>query len=796
VCWRYEAEPNTTKPRKVPYYALTNSRRCGKQGAAQDRAQLLDFDTALSAKARGDFDGVGLALMPEFGVVALDFDDCVVDGVVNPDVASLVAGTYAEYSPSGNGVRAFMLGKLPNKKSLATGGRFGFETFHSTGFVTVTGNALEGSQNTLASITPAVQALFDARFGQHDSTPVASDFSRAMALRDVTAATVADLRAALLEGMDAKRAEAYGDWINIGQALKSLDHSPYADQARVLWHEFSSRSAQYDEYQADVKWDGFAPNKITYRSIFQLAQQDGWINPRSADALKSGDAQDYARLVDRTDTGNANLLANITDGNLRFVPDLRLWLWWDGSRWLADEHGTATHAAALRVAQHYHAEAADLKERAGRAGLSDEDRKRIASTSTSVEKWATHCRNKRAIDAMLSLASHAPALTVRSEELDRDPWLFGVANGVVDLRTGQLRAVARDEFVTKRASVAFDPEAPAPRWRQFIDEITGTPLPVEYDAYGRLRLETVGCFQPRPTLAAYVQRMLGYALTGSTAEQKMFLAIGAGSNGKNALLDIVQEIVGDYCRTLDPAFLMASRGEADAERPTSTAAGLAGARLAISSESKDGQRLDAGLVKRHTGGGFLTARFMQKNTFRFAITHKLVLMTNHTPSLDHLDTAMRGRLHLIPFERAWNRPGHPERDEALPDGDKDLMQRLRAENQGVLSWLVQGAVDYARCGLTPPPEVMRMTRTYFAEQDPVSRWLEQHDRCDPKHGMSAAELFKAFSLWHRDEDDGGGKAPETEKAFSQALATRGIPKAKTKTSNRYGLKPKEVEGGG
>ena len=297
-------------------------------------------------------------------------------------------------------------------------------------------------------------------------------------------------------------------------------------------------------------------------------------------------------------------------------------------------------------------------------------------------------------------------------------------------------------------------------------------------------------------LATYIQRALGYAMTGSTAEQKMFMAIGAGSNGKNVLLDVVQDVKGDYCCALDPAFLMATRHEADAERPSSTAASLAGARLAISSESKDGQRLDVGLVKRHTGGGYMTARLMRENTFKFLITHKLILMTNHTPSLDHLDAALRGRLHLIPFDRVWNRPGHSERDETLPDGDKDLMRLLLDERQGVLTWLVRGAVDYAREGLDPPPEVVRMTRAYFLEQDPISRWLENFDRCDPKQGGSAAALFVEFTQWAHREDAGGGQGPQNEKTFSLALASRGIQKKATKTGKKYGIKPKKVTGDG
>lgn len=800
LCWKYEHDLRGGKPRKVPYYAANKSRRKGEQGGAEDRAQLATFDAALSALAGGGFDGVGLALLPEFGVVALDFDNCVKDGVVAPAVERIVACTYSEYSPSGNGIRAFMLGNLGNDKD-AHGEQFGFEVFSTKGFVTVTGQTLEacrilGNEKVLANITPLVQELYTERFGQKNTAPSSEDFTRNAALRNVDAETIADLRDAVCNGLAVRRANEYSEWINVGLALKSLDRSIYADDARAIWLDFSLRGEDYDEYQASLKWDGFAPGKITHRSIFDWAQQDGWKNPRGGDVLKSGDPEQYSNYVDRTDTGNANLLAQLTGGDLRFVPERGLWLWWDGSRWLADEHKNEAHKAAQLVGQHYHREAADLKGLAGRPGLSDEDRKRLTAAASSVEKWAATCRNKRPIDSMLALASHTPSLTVKGEDMDCDPWLFGAQNGVIDLRTGSLRPAARDEFVTKRSPIEFDPNAGAPRWEKFIDEITGEPLPVEYDDAGCLISETVGRYKARPGLAAYIQRNLGYCLTGLTVEQKMFIYVGAGSNGKNVLLDMVQKVTGDYCRTLSPAFLMAAQHEGGAEQPSSTAAGLAGGRLAISSESKNRQRLDVGLVKLHTGGGYMTARLMRENTFRFLITHKLILMTNHPPTLDHLDDAMRGRLHLIPFDRVWNRPGHTERDEALPDGDKDLMAQLMSEQAGILAWLVRGAVDYSRDGLTPPAEVARMTRDYFAEQDPVSRWLDTLDRCAPKQGDGAAALFTSYTQWANNIDTGGGQGPQSEKAFAQALASRGVQKIATKTGKKYGIRAKKVTGDG
>lgn len=184
----------------------------------------------------------------------------------------------------------------------------------------------------------------------------------------------------------------------------------------------------------------------------------------------------------------------------------------------------------------------------------------------------------------------------------------------------------------------------------------------------------------------------------------------------------------------------------------------------------------------------MVARLMRENSFRFLISHKLILMTNHKPTLDHMDDAMRGRLHLVPFDRIWNRPGHPERDARLPDGDKDLMEQLQLEAPGVLAWLVAGAVRYAQQGLVPPQDVTSMTRSYFAEQDPISQWMEGYDRCDAKHGTSAADLFKDFGDWQVHKGSGAKGAPKNDNAFGRTLHFRhGVTKQRKTPGIFYGL---------
>lgn len=606
-----------------------------------------------------------------------------------------------------------------------------------------------------------------------EGSRVAGDLDRIITLHQVTDETIEDLRSALMVFTE-EDADNYELWVpKLGHALKSLAQAGREEVALEMWHEVSAKSPRYDRDQAQAKWETLDPDRITYKTIFELATARGWLNPRSTEALKANATA--ATRLDRTDAGNVSLMASQVAGNLRYVPERRMWLWWDGECWTPDTYGTFAQSAALQVAEHYHRQALDLRKQVEKTGLDDQERKRIEQAAASVEKWAAHCRNKKAIDSMLALAKGDSRFALAVGELDRDPWLFGVANGVVDLRNGALRDGCRDDYVTRRAPVAFNPSATAPRWLQFIEEVTAKPVAGK-----------VGGYQARGGLAAYLQKALGYAMTGTTGEHKMFICIGDGSNGKNVLLDLLQWLMGDYCQTIPPEALMATRHDADAERPSPTAATLAGARAAISSESKDGQRLDVALVKRHTGGGYMTARFMRENTFRFEITHKLWLMTNHRPALDHMDEAMRGRLHMIPFDMRWNRPGHPERNSALPDGDKDLPAKLRQEAEGVLAWLIAGAVAYVQEGLEPPEEVVRMTKAFFMDQDPLGRWLDTCTRCEARTGTSAADLFNAFTKWQGAEDEEGG--PVSQKAFSQALVARGIAKHTDKSGAKYALR--------
>ncbi|CAE6826837.1 DNA primase family protein [Paraburkholderia aspalathi] len=613
----------------------------------------------------------------------------------------------------------------------------------------------------------------------HDDEP--GDVIEREILNNPSDETLSEIRSAAL--WLAKRETGYNAWETRGENLKHLGEAGFD-----IWLAYSTEQDDFDpDCDFRAKWDNdIKGDRSDYRSVIKAAQSVDWINPKS----RAGREADYAAKIDRTDLGNANLLMQLTTGDLRHVADMKLWIFWDGAAWLPDPHGHHAKKCATRVAEHYAREAAAIERQAANTALTAGERKRIEKAAQGVRAWETQCRSRRGRENMLAEAQ--VQLALRAAGLDADPLLLGVANGVVDLRTGALRPAARDDLVTKRSSVEFVPGARCPRWEQFITEITAAPVSPLILPDGTIDRTTVGRYRPRPALAAYLKRMLGYALTGLTREQKLFVLTGPGSNGKSVLADVVRRIMGDYARVVASEFLMESRYQKSADTASPALASLVGARLALSGEGQDGQTFDSALIKSLTGDATKSARVPHGQLFEFTLTHKHFLLTNPRPNIAHLDAAIRGRLHLMPFDRRWNRPDDAEWDAALPDGDKELMTSLQAEEQGILAWLVAGAVEYLAVGLAAPDEVTGTTRDYFKTQDPIARWLDRYERCDVKDGTKAAALFDEFDQWCHDDHVRGAR-PDNSTEFAKILDRRGFESKKRRDATYWGLRVKAQE---
>jgi P4 family phage/plasmid primase-like protien len=553
----------------------------------------------------------------------------------------------------------------------------------------------------------------------------------------------------------------------------------------IDWDYGRGKAKIYSNNAASPAIHSFAHGEKTYilkQEIVFFSTSNAAATPNiDASITLSGAALDKE---DRTDAGNVAVFADVSAGNLRFVLERKQWICWTDGRWQVDHGNQNTHQLSLLVAEHYQALANDIRNAAKQPALSAEEIKKLEATAKSLENWCRQCRNKPRLDAMLGLAQRDHRFVIQANQLDQNPWIMGVFNGVVDLTSGQLRPDSRSDFVTKRSPVSFNPKATAPRWQRFILEISAQP-----DGISNGKVKS----KERRHLATYIQKALGYSCTAIVREHVMFIAVGAGSNGKNVLLDTIKSILGDYAETIAPEVLMAAKFENSAEQASPSTRKLAGARVAFSSESKEGQCLDVALIKRHTGGGFITARGLHENPITFEITHKLWLMTNHTPRLDHMDEATKGRLHLIPFDMKWNRPGEVRPNPTLPDAQKDLMEVLAKEEEGILLWLIQGAVEYAKTGLQFAQEVQAFTQNYLDSQDGLSSWLEDYDTCEPAEGTTAGDLMEKLRIYCHNEDM---TTPVTTAAqLGRRLTALGHKSVKVRDGKRYGLRRKEATDG-
>lgn len=424
-------------------------------------------------------------------------------------------------------------------------------------------------------------------------------------------------------------------------------------------------------------------------------------------------------LDEMTDMANAHRLIAAHGHRFRWVQSWGVWLVDDGRRWTRDVRGEVVEAAKAIARQ--------LLDRAVTVP-NHERRKKLTRDALAVHSAAR-------IDAMIRLARTEPGIPVEPDELDRDPWVLNVRNGVLDLRSGELLSHDPRRLITKLADIDFDGGARCPRWHDFLRQIL-----------------------PDPDVREFLARWAGYCLTGDVSEHKICFAFGAGANGKSTLLNALAHVLGDYARQAAPDLLMRRR---DDPHPTGLA-DLHGARLVLATETAQGRHLDEALVKRLTGGDRIKARHMHRDFFEFDPSHKLVVATNHRPGIDGTDHGIWRRIRLVPFQVTID-DDHQ---------DRHLEDKLHAEAPGILAWALEGCLRWRGTGLTEPSAVVAATADYRAEQDVVGAFISDTCLLAPGISARASDLYDAYGRW----SEAMGEQTLTQRRFGTQLRERGLDK--------------------
>jgi P4 family phage/plasmid primase-like protien len=313
------------------------------------------------------------------------------------------------------------------------------------------------------------------------------------------------------------------------------------------------------------------------------------------------------------------------------------------------------------------------------------------------------------IAAVERLARTDQRVAVTHDVWDANPWILNTPGGIVDLRTGKLFAAAPEAHCTKITAVA--PFGDCPIFKAFLHTVTGG----------------------NADLIAYIRRILGYCLTGVVSEEELYFLYGLGANGKSVLLNIVRFILHDYATVAPMDALMDRQNE---EHKTELA-DLMGARAVIASETEEGRHWAEAKVKRLTGSDPIKARFMRQDFFEFMPQFKLLIAGNHQPRLRTVDEAIKRRIRMLPFTVTI-----PEAER-----DKGLTDKLKAEAGGILSWCVEGCMEWQRVGMQVPTIVTAMTEEYLHTQDSVANWIEAKCSLVRDAQTPRDSLYQSYSAW-------------------------------------------------
>jgi putative DNA primase/helicase len=481
-------------------------------------------------------------------------------------------------------------------------------------------------------------------------------------------------------------------------------------------------------------WRDQNPGRFYSEAMRAVAEAER-VKSRTA-ALLAWDEDRYSL----SDLGGARYLRDYIDSvgsGVRYTEEVGFYLLDDGV-WRKDERqAVRTHAQA--VADLVRDLARTASGEATRDGAADSDKKRAAR----LNKYAAHVQTSNGLNFMLRELQAVHGVPASVQDFDQHPDLIACRNGVVDLRTGELRPHDPLLLLTRRVELDYNQDARCPRWENFLDEV--------FPAY--------------PDLPAYMRRLVGYGITGHTTEQCFAVLWGTGANGKSVYTDTLTEVFRELTTTT-PFSTFEDR--ASGGIPNDLAA-LKGARLVMAAEGEQGRPMAESVLKRVTGRDLIAARFMRKEFFEFRPTFLLNLATNFKPSFKGQDEGLWRRVKLIPWERFFK---PEERDHKL--GDK-----LLAESEGIFAWAVRGAMEWYKGGLQDPPIIRSSTKEYRETSDALAGFLPGVFIHDAEAGrVEGKVLFDAYLNW-ADEENLPQREIWTRRTFFGALEERGLTKRKT-----------------
>lgn len=713
---RYEQFPEELK--QVPQFVcwagadkIPKNPHTGGNARSNDRDTWGSFDQAISACEAYGFDGVGFMFAePYFGV---DLDHCLDRSDFVDDFVDTLK-SYAEISKSGDGVHIICRGTLPEGRRR----KGGVEMYSQGRYFICTGNIYNTAYKAVVDCTESIKEL-RAKYMPEEQSQVV--YARSMAAVSLDDAEIID------KARNAKSGYLFaalydGAWEGVFPSQSEADLA-FCNQL-AFWT--GRNEAQMDRIFRSSglmreKWDK-RRGEDTYGRLTIRRACDGCrevYNPTRGDSDASlalalfakkdvpGQAE-TKKFYDMTDTGNAERFYDRFGQYVRYSFNRKKWYYWTGKCWMLDELGEVKKLADEICA--------DLK----REALAIED----DELQDKALKFARSTANTSRKEAMLKEAQHLFEIPAAPDDFDAYSEFLNCENGIINLRNGELTPHDAEMMLTKMCGTEYDVDHARPeRWMQFLSEITGD------DA----------------DLIDYIQRCVGYALTGSNREQCAYFLYGMGNNGKSTFLNALAEVLGSYASNAQPdTIMLQSRLGSSGGGANSDIARLKSTRFVTCEEPTEGVRLNEGLLKQLTGGSKVTCRFLYGDEFEYTPEFKIWVATNHKPVIRGTDVGIWRRIKLIPFE--VNIP--------VEKVDKGLMDKLRAEYPQILAWAVEGCIKWQREGMTEPACVLEATKEYRQEMDLIASFVEQCVIIDyTADKVMARDLFNVYSKWAKENNE-------------------------------------------
>lgn len=677
----------------------------GFNAKSNDSDTWSDFDTAVQACEDYGFDGIGFMFAPPyFGV---DLDHCM-DKSDFCDEFVETLGSYAEISKSGSGLHIICKGTLPDGARR----KGGIEMYSSGRYFICTGEVYNEKYREVVDCTESIKVLrskyLPADMPQFNYQPyVEIDMSDQEVVDKARNSKTGYLFSMLYSG----------NWQGVYPSQSEADMAlcnqlAFWTQKNATQMDRIFRASGLMRQKWDRKMGGSTYGAITIGKAITSCQNV--YNPqRQNDSELAfavfGNGQTVVserKDYDFTDTGNAHRMQDKFGNILRYSYNQKKWLYWDGKRWCIDDSGEVKKMADVICD--------DIK----REAFLEQDEEKQGT----LLKWANRTASSKNKEAMIKECQHLGSIPATPDSFDAYTDYLNTQNGIVNLRNGELLPHDSSFMMSKITVAEYDTSGKKPTmWLKFLDEVTN----------GDKELQN------------YIQKCVGYSLSGSVREQCAYFLYGIGNNGKSTFLDTIADMLGGYAANTQPETLMMKRFGDGGANPE--IARLKSARFVTSEEPTEGVRLNEGLLKQLTGGSKVTCRFLYGDEFEYNPEFKIWIATNHKPVIRGTDVGIWRRIKLIPFE--VNIPKEKV--------DKLLKYRLRKEFPQILHWAVEGCIKWQQEGIEEPEKVRGAVKEYKQEMDILASFVEQCIEIDYDcaESISASRLFRVYLHWAKENNE-------------------------------------------